>query len=575
MIKNFKKGESAMSDGQKTPLSKKWHIAVGVSVIALVLLLNVILGVLSYKKLLYIDLTEPKYTNMESFYTASEDFYTAIETNVLPSVDKINEERAGQGLEPLAVRIIFCEDSDLLDKSEDTRLVHYTARQLQNKFPDYIEIEYTDCVKNPSSVQAYKVTAASRINSTDVIVTFGGEFIVHGLLSFYLTDSNSGEVWGYNGEKKFASSIISLTLADSPVCAITTNHGEGLFDYSSGTPTVREEYTTFIKVIEGAGYEVKFIDLEKDEIPEDSRMMICFAPTRDFFAYGNLGESGVSEIQKLDKYLDGSNSFFYICDTSTPVLSNLEEYLAEWGIAPAREEMASGLYEAYKLFDDKNNTDDSGSSVKGKYTTSGYASTITADLRALSYPPAVSFGNATVLSPAENYDKTIVMPSEKDGERSVIYTYYHNGITRTMYDIFTSYETAYAQVGDEIRYANENNLYSVFTLTEEVREVQESSLSTVSISSYVLGLSSTQFLKNEFLDSSSYGNSDVLMAVLRATSSESVPVNIDGKAFYDSHINDALFAITNKALPLTLLIAIPLTLCTVAGIIVCIKRKYL
>lgn len=575
MMKISGKGDESMPDGEKNSMRSKRGTLIFVSVIVLVLLLNVVLGIFSYKKLWYIDLSEPKYTNMESFFTASEEFYAAIEDNVVPSVEKINAERKALGLEPLKVKIIFCRDADLIDKSSDTRLVHYTARQLAEKFSDYIEIEYTDSEKNPSSVQAYKVTSASRINPTDVIVTFGGEYVVHGLLSFFLTDTDTGETWGYNGEKKFASTIISLTLADSPVCAITTNHGEGLFDYDGGAPTLKDEYTTFIKIIEGAGYEVEFIDLEHDEIPEDCRMMICFAPSKDFRAYGNLGESGVSEIRKLDKYLDASNAFFYICDTNTPVLENLEEYLSEWGISPAREQSASGLFETYRLFDDRNSTDSEGASVTGKYTSSGYASTITADLRALPYPPAVSFGSATALLPAENYDRAIVLPTKEGGEKSIIYSYYHNGITRTMYDIFTTYETAYARVGNEIRHAGENNLYSLFTITEEVKEVQESSLSTVTLSSYVLGLSSTHFLTNEFLDSASFGNADVLLAVLRATSYETVPVNIDGKAFYDEQINDAIFALTNTTLPLVLLMAIPLTLCTVTGVVVCVKRKYL
>ena len=92
----------------------------------------------------------------------------------------------------------------------------------------------------------------------------------------------------------------------------------------------QERNSAFIDVIEGAGYEVIFIDLEREEIPKDCRMIICFAPTRDFYAYGSLGELGVSEIEKLDRYLDAAHSFFYVCDRDTPKLPALEEYLYEW-----------------------------------------------------------------------------------------------------------------------------------------------------------------------------------------------------------------------------------------------------
>ena len=545
-------------------------------VLVAVLLLNIGFSVLAYNKVLGIDLTRPKYAEMGGFYTFTDKFEDVMDTSVVPSIDEINSQRASDGLDKLKVEIIFCNDADILEADEQTKMIHHTARQLGSRYPDHIELKHVNVEKDPSSVQDYKITSSTNIYPTDVIICFGTEFIVHGMVSFYTADSDTGEVWAYNGEKKFAASILSLTRADSPVCALTTNHGEGLFDYSSGAPKVKDEYSTFITLIRGAGYDVELIDLEKDEIPSECRMIVCFAPTTDFKAFGNLGSTGVSEIKKLDKYLDDAKSFFYICDPSTPSLPNLEEYLSEWGIKPARVENAAGLSENYHIFDTESSANQDGSLLIGKYATSGLGASITSDLRAGSYPPTVAFGSSTAITWSDSYHKTPVILNEETLEKTYIYSYYNNGVSRTMYDVFTTNSTAFAKVGGEVyEHASDNNLFSLFTLTEEVNQVQEDSFSLANLSSYVLGLSSTEFLKNEFLDSKSYGNADVVLSALRATSTETVPVNLEFKAFYEAEINDMVFATTNRTAIVVAFCAIPVSLCLIVGAVVCIKRKFL
>lgn len=558
--------------GKKRGLS----VVILVCVLVAVLLLNVAVSLLLYKKVAYIDLTRPKYSETGGFYTFSDGLKAAMDESVIPSVDRINDEREASGLERLKIEIIFCDDADKLNADEQTKMIQHTARQLANKYSKHIELRYVNVEKNPSAVQSYRVTSATTIYPTDVIVSFGTEFIVHGKASFYTVDEDTGEVWAYNGEKKLASSILSLTRADSPICALTTNHGESLFDYSDGTPRVRDEYSTFIDIIAAAGYEVKLIDLEKDAIPDECRMMICFAPTTDFKAFGNLGESGVSEIEKLDKYLDSSKTFFYICDPSTPELSNLEEYLSEWGIKPARAQTSAGITQNYCLFDSENAANSDGSLMIGRYATAGYGSTITSDLRAGAYPPAVAFGSSTAILYSDSYTKNSVILDQDTLEKTYIYSYYNNGVSRTMYDVFTSNTSAYAKVGGEVHsHADETNLFSLFTLTEETRQVQEDSFNMANLSSYVLGLSSTEFLKNEFLESGAYGNADVLLAALRATSTETVPVNLEFKVFYDAEIDDLLFTATKTTPTVVMLCVIPVTLCIIVGAVVCIKRKFL
>jgi hypothetical protein len=313
---------------------------------------------------------------------------------------------------------------------------------------------------------------------------------------------------------------------------ITTNHGETLLDERG---EVREDYSEFIKLIGGAGYEVVFIDLERDEIPENCRMMITFDPREDFKAFGALGENGVSEIDKLDRYLDGSNAFFYVCDRNTPKLKNLEEYLEEWGIAVERAENGAALEDNFAVRDLVNCTDAGrGDIVMGKYGSVGLASGITGDLQKLAFPPMVVFPNATSIAPSDSYMKTFIAEDKENGiEAGSYFNYYRNGVSRTLVEVFSSFDTASAYIGDEVyEIATEPDPFRYMTVSRESRPIQETNYTSIDKSSYVLGLSSTEFFKNELLSSAAYGNCDVLLSALRQAGTEEMPANIKLKAIY-------------------------------------------
>ena len=329
----------------------------------------------------------------------------------------------------------------------------------------------------------------------------------------------------------------------------------------------------------GAGYDVVFIDLENDEIPKNCRMMITFDPQNDFKAFGSLGESGVSEIEKLDKYLDGSNAFFYICNRETPYLKNLEEYLEEWGVTVERAENSNGAQENFTVRDDVNSTDPGlGDVVVGKYGEVGIAGGITKDLSSQAFPPMVLFANPTSLAPSDSYFKFFVDETEYEGEDApYYYTYYRNGVSRVLVDVFTSYDTASAYIGDgAYKIATDMNPFRYMTITSESRLIQETNYTSIDKSSYVLALSSTDFLKNDLLSSAAYGNCDVLLSALRQSGTEAVPANIKLKALYVYDIgeinNEAAFLDDCKSW-MTYLAAIPAALCLLCGAFVVIKRR--
>ncbi len=556
--------------------SPKKLTLITVAVIAAVILFNIIFSIIGDDLMLYIDLSQVKYNSgVTTLYTLSDTCKDMISDQAVPMINRVNEEREARGEDKIKVKIVFCADRDNIEKDGQMRYISYTARAIANANRGLVEVEYINIRENPSSVQKYKTTSAATINDSDVIVEFGTEYLVQGVSSFMITDTTETEPWAYNGEKRLTSMILAVTRAEAPICCITNNHGETLFDENG---EYKAEYSTFIKLIEGAGYVPQILDLEKDEIPADCRMMITFDPTKDFKAFGNLGEDGVSEIEKLDKYLDEANSFFYICGADAAVLPNLEEYLVEWGIKVARvEDNAGNLYNF--VLEDKIAATDSGEGVyfAGEYFTDGLGGTLTEDMRDRSIPPQVVFGNSTAIVPADNYMKYYTTADETTGAASYeYYSYFRNGVSRDMFDVFTSTSTATANVnGKPYEVATELKRFKLMTVTHEMRSVQEDNYTSVNRGSYVVALASTEFLKNEILDSTAYGNTDVVLSALRNTGNEVVPTNIPLKSFYEYGIeNEKAYLLSKPEVWFWCLILIPPIAATVTGTVITVRRKY-
>ncbi len=572
----MKKDIKPVSDEVYVGKSPKRLKAVTAAVIIAVLVLNIVVSVIADSRLWHIDMTSERYMSGESaLYTLSETCLSLIGEQSVPMIEEVNREREERGEDPIKLNIIFCSDKDLVEGDELMGYVNMTARALKKEYPEAIDVKYINIRKNPSAVQRFRTTSASTIYDSDVIVEFGSEYLIQRASSFFYIDDGASYPWAYNGEQRLSAMILSLTRAESPVCAITTNHGETLFDRNG---EVKDEYSSFIKLIGGAGYDVVFIDLERDEIPKNCRMMITFDPQSDFKAYGNLGEDQVSEIDKLDRYLEESNSFFYICDRNTPALASLEEYLEEWGISVARAEN-DGADENFALRDGINCTDvGRGDMIIGKYGEKGFSGGITADMKKQPYPPMVVFGRPTAISPSESYIKTYVPADENEGTEAYSYhSYYRNGVRRAMFDVFSTYDTATAYVGGEVKeIATEYSLFNLMTVTRESRTVQETNYTSVDDSSYVFSLSSTEFLSNAVLDSFAYGNADVLLSLLRRSGVEVVPANVKLKAFYIYNMNyqgsNAQYIAERNAW-FVCLSAIPPVLAALCGAFVVIRRK--
>ncbi len=539
--------------------------------IAVIILLNVIVSALSQKFLWQIDMTP------DLLYSISDECVSLIRdgdptfdsASPIEMIDRVRQENKeyneANGLTPESadyrdenamLNIIFCDDIDTLQDNTAQRYVYNTAIELQAEFPDHINIKSVNVYRNPSAVSKYLVTSGSTIMPTNVIVEFGTEFRVYTQNAFFTTNEN-GEVWAYNGEKKFTSAVLTVTRAESPIACITTNHGETFVDDAL--------YNTLVD----AGYKVQNLDLATEDIPEDCRLIVVYNPNSDFLVRD--GVSNIDETDKLDEFLDGTNSLLTFMSPDSPRLNNYELYLEEWGIVFDRYTDASGASYPYMIKDSSQSLTTDGFTIVSEYADYGIGGSITADMRNVEVPKKVIFPRAMSISFAETYRPTHY--SSDDGSTQYDYgKYFSNMISRSIYDGFLSSENAVAHAaGSVAERATETNPFKLMTISMEERTTQEDNYSTISEASYVVAFGSVEFATNTLLSSSSYGNTDLLLSVLRSIGREPVPVGLDPKPFADYTIDTITTAQSTQYT--VVLTVVPAVVAAVAGAIVLIRRK--
>ncbi len=540
-------------------------------IIAAVIVFNVIFTALGRKFLWYADLTP------ELFFTLSDNCLDLIEngdptfeesTSPIQMVDKMREEKRAEAEakgetfddKDLKIKLIFCDDPDAWESNSSQLFVLETAKQLEEKFPDYFEVIHHNVVWNPSSVSQYGTT----VTRTSVIVECGTEFRVRDVQSFYVFNED-GTPWAYNGEKIFASAILAVTRAEAPVACITTNHGEAFAD---------KEFATTLEL---AGFEVKTLNLSTEEIPADCRLIVVFNPQTDFLV-NNGTTSDIDEIDKLDRFLENNNSLmvFMSPDLTTP-LENFEDYLAEWGISYDRTATIDGgktTYHPHIVRDPSQSLTVDGYTVRGEYYPAGSGALLTEELRDMTNPPMMVFPNAMPISFSDLYSPAHTTGT--DGALSYDYaTFEGDGSYRYIYDVFTTSANAVAMAnGMERERATAQNPLKLMTVSMETQNIVEDNTigSYMSESSYVIACGSTEFASQAFLQSTAFGNSAFLEYALRTIGQEPVPVGIKFKQFGDYTMDTVT---TAEATQYTVVLTVvPAVLALGAGIFVLVRRKY-
>ncbi len=541
-------------------------------VIAVIIVLNVIFSALSQKFLWYTDLTPDKlFTVSQNCFDLIRDGDPGFEdaTSPIEKIDQIRAEKLAEDpdfdVSSLKINIIFCDDKDKWDKDNTTsQYVYYTALQLANAFPDYINLEFVNIIHNPTRLIKY-----GAYDRGNVIVEFGTEYRLRYIEDFFVANDEASDPWAYNGEKMFASAIMAVTRAESPVACLTVGHGETL-------PS-----SEILKTLDNAGFKVESVDLKTESIPKNCRLLLVFNPTQDFLDSDDKF-ADVDEIQKMDEYLDQGNSLMVFMSPDslgTNRLHNFEDYLEEWGIHYDRKTETlpnqSVLYHPSKVVDHSQSLSADGLVVVGEYVTAGFGGSVTESMRENGGNPMMVFPNAMSISYSDRYSTIAYVP---EGETAATYYYGQSkeaAVRRTIYDVFVTSENAIAKAdGESIARATATNPLKLMTVTKEDREITENmdTGSSINQASYVFACGSSDFADETILQTQSYGNNPFLEYALRVVGQEPVPVGLDLNVFYDDTIDTITTAESTRY---TVILAVIPALCAlVCGVVVIVRRKY-
>lgn len=553
--------------GKQTVMS-----AITVVAIALLIVANVAFAYLGQTKMLFADLTP------EGLYTLSDGMIE--ECSFVDGLTKLDNNGDVQKVE-----ILFCTDPDNLLGSQVTRVPYYMAVALGNKFEN-IEVDYVNIAINPMAVSEFKTTSLSTIKPSDIIVSYGGSYLIASVESFW--GVNSDEVFvSYNGEYRMASILKSLTAVERPSVCFVTNHGEEYYDIKNPTSEMSKRLAAFYDLLVQRGFEVKTLDLSEESIPEDCVLLVINNPTEDF-EIGSLDSLyDFSETDKIDEYLTKNAGAILVTKSPEVKLTRLEQLMREWGIefcdGVVKDTAANGGALAGADGTGALSTD-----IIGKYVTDedSYAYSVYEEYATLSSAPRFVIQNTGYVKCA--FDEADSRREDTNFRANRVYSKF-----------LTSSLTSRAYVNDGRDLASRG----VMDLVAVTTRTQLDGYTSNYTYSYVAAAHSANFLSSDVIGNASYANYDIVSALINNISrvDDYASISLGGVSPNSSSYGGKMLrseAITatgaeiyspdwseiikvNRAITATELFVFPI-ICAIApitalivGIVVRIKRKFL
>ncbi len=481
-------------------------VALTVLVVLTIILLNASVTTLAMRYGWFVNM------NPTFYYPVTDTCYDYLDTYVIPEADE-------------DIRIIFCDDESIIREDGTLSFILNTAEELAERYPDTVTIEYLNVWENPKIAREYGVKA-----STSVVVASGDTHRVCTMRDFFLFPVGDSEnPVAYTGEKRFAVAMKAVVSPDAPVAYFTLNHGESMEDYA------------LMYAVTDAGYMINYLDALSFDIPEDCGLLVSYNPARDFTAVD--GVSGISEIDKLDAYLQKGGKFmcFVSADTfAAGGFDHIEGYLADWGVNFAHDTGAEGVEECFALRDTAHSLTTDGYTLVGQIPSAGQGSQIMAEMTG-----TIRVSNTTAITVSEGF-----APSNGD---------YVSG-SRTLTPLLRTYAGAEAWAGGRPVDRTAEG-YNLVTLTRDA-----------STNASVMVCASTEFATEATLQSGVYDNGPFLLTALEAMGKEEIPIELKSQPFSDSTIH---ILTTAQARTITIsLVAIPVLVVLAVGLIVLIRRKF-
>ena len=194
----------------------------------------------------------------------------------------------------------------LVQSSDSENPLYNEILNRYKELSPHIDYSYVNATKDPSFLQKY----SGQLNPI-------GSFVIESGERFEIVASS--EVDGKTGrfetaENTLTNAILSVTSDEKQTIYFTTGHEE-------------PEYKTLQSIADKKFFETKTIDL-RQEVPQETSMLIIGGPKTDFT---------MAEIDMVDSFVKKGGSLQIYLDPSAPYLTNLCEYIKEWGVEVKNE----------------------------------------------------------------------------------------------------------------------------------------------------------------------------------------------------------------------------------------------
>ncbi|MBQ7186964.1 MAG: GldG family protein [Ruminococcus sp.] len=290
--------------------------------VAAVVLVNVIATVIFERYPLTLDLTkEKKYSISEQ----SEEYVKSIDTDVTVT--------------------IFSPEDNFLALSDYTRQAVEVLKKFK-QYNDRISYRFVDIDASPDIVKDYgsdnvttydimfetnptaEVKRTRKVTLVDLL-TFNDELLTnlnnYGMSIETLVAQMGGSVrfLQYYGayveasraDEAFTSALMAVTDPNPVTAVFVTGRKEA------------DKLSYLQSLLTANGYQVKTVDITKEEIPAETNLVVVPAPTVDYLP---------EEVKKLSDYLDNDGKMgkqmLYAGSVRQGDTPNLDEFLEEWGI---------------------------------------------------------------------------------------------------------------------------------------------------------------------------------------------------------------------------------------------------
>jgi len=520
----------------------------------------------------YLDMTE------EQLYTVSEPLVELLKT-VSEDVD---------------IDIIFCCDKDEAQKNYSNletgnalAYVHSTATQIAERL-DNVSVIYKDPVKDYEFMRRFTTVSSQLKPSESTVIiarkdengNYGTFYRTYHATSFYTfaEDALGGtSIYGYSGERVFATAVLSLTQDKVPTVYFVTGHGEDI-PYSTETDF---EIPAIAKIYMDCGFEVRYIDLsdkqftcktvncgeswgylevnklekltcdkcskeyklkdieaeftEDRQIPASARTLIINQPDSDYTA---------SELNKISDYLImGKGTVMCFTD---PVGSDVKEHPLKNLYDFIRQETGVTVLDSEVVKDPSSTSLGASNDFRGNIADNNAAETYLSALQNFgSTKPMLN--NSGILEIDKRYSQVV------NGE----YGYNDRAAQR--------YTLPLVETNANALYGTQSGKHTVMSVT---------SFTTIKDNepaySYFVVCPSGGFVEDDYLSSAVYSNDGIILALIHSTTALTVPVNLDFKTFANYELDITSKEATTVFVCLVTIMPLLIIAC---GVFVIVRRK--